>query len=112
LLALEDPSPHDHARYVLSGPEDITGNQVVDLIGFIIGTKFEKAIFNDTNLIYYLVQVGVIPEKRLPSLIASLQSVWQGNNSNAVTPTSPQVLKLAPPKRTVTDTLKAMLATS
>jgi uncharacterized protein YbjT (DUF2867 family) len=112
LLALEDPSPHNNARYVLNGPNDITGNQVVGLVEDVIGIKVKKVNFSDSSLLYYLVQVGVIPEKRLPSLLASLKSVWEGSNSIAVTPTSREVLKLAAPKRTVADTLKAMLATS
>lgn len=32
LLALEDPTLHNHARYVLSGPEDVTGKRIVELV--------------------------------------------------------------------------------
>ncbi|KAG4431022.1 hypothetical protein IFR05_013497 [Cadophora sp. M221] len=31
LLALDDPSPYNHGRYIVSGPEDITGKDLVKL---------------------------------------------------------------------------------
>ena len=32
LLALEDTTPHKNARYILSGPEDVTGRDLVKLV--------------------------------------------------------------------------------
>lgn len=109
LLALKDTTAHNHARYVLSGPEDVTGARIVELAGQFAGTKVEKADFKDTSWIDGLATSGVYPEKVIPSIKAGNEPLWQGKCSLAETPTSKEVLKLAPPKRTLEDALKAML---
>ncbi|CZR66550.1 related to NmrA-like family protein [Phialocephala subalpina] len=109
LLALEDPSPHNHAKYVLSGPEDVTGKGIVELVEKYVGVKVQKAEFKATSWIGDLVKAGVYPEKVLPSILAGCEPLWEGRCSLAGTPTSGAVMKLAPPRRTVEDALKTML---
>jgi uncharacterized protein YbjT (DUF2867 family) len=108
LLALEDPTPHNHARYVLSGPEDVTGKSIVELAEQYAGVKVEKVKYNDTEWIRDLAKAGY-PEKILGSILAGCEPLWQGKCSLAGTPTSKEVMQLAPPKRTVADALIAML---
>ena len=109
LLALEDPTPHNHAKYVLSGPQDVTGKGIVELVGQATGIKVQKAEFEVTSWLGDLVKAGVYPEKALPSILAGCEPLWQGKCSLAGTPTSKEVMELAPPKCTVVDALKAMM---
>jgi uncharacterized protein YbjT (DUF2867 family) len=109
LLALEDPTPHNHARYVLSGPEDVTGKDIVELVEQYAGVKVQKVEFKSTSWLDDLVKTGVFPEKVLPSVLAGCEPLWQGKCSLAGTPTSNEIMELAPPKRTVAEALKAML---
>ncbi|KAH6653140.1 hypothetical protein BKA67DRAFT_519088 [Truncatella angustata] len=110
LLALVDPTPHNHAKYVLSGPEDVTGNQIIELVERYAGVKVHTAEFKVTSWLDDLVKAGVYPAKVLPSILAGCEPLWQGKCTLAGTPTSKEVLELAPPKRTIEDALKSMLA--
>ncbi|KAG1169104.1 hypothetical protein G6F46_012727 [Rhizopus delemar] len=49
------------------------------------------------------------PEKSLPSLLLSCEAAWQGKSSLSATPTSKEVIELAPPKHTIADVLKAVM---
>jgi uncharacterized protein YbjT (DUF2867 family) len=109
LLALEDPTPHNHARYVLSGPEDVTGERIVDLVEQCTGVKVQKVVFKATSWIGDLVKSGVYPETVVPSILAGCEPLWQGKCSLAGTPTSKEIMELAPPTYTVANALKAML---
>jgi hypothetical protein len=42
LLAIEGPTPHIHAKYVLSGPEDITGEEIIELAEQYLSVKTKK----------------------------------------------------------------------
>lgn len=109
LLALKDATQHNHARYVLSGPEDVTGKGIVELVESYTGTKVQRAEFKVTNWLDDLIKAGVYPEKLLPSILAGCEPLWQGKCSLAGTPTSKAVMEFAPPKRTIADALKAMM---
>lgn len=109
LLALEDPTSHNHAKYILSGPENVTGKRIVEMVEQYAGVKVQRVEFEATSLIRDLVKAGVFPEKVLPSILAGCEPMWQGKCSLAGTPTSKEVMELAPPKSTVMNALKAML---
>jgi uncharacterized protein YbjT (DUF2867 family) len=109
LLALDDPTTHNHGKYVLSGPEDVTGKLTIKLVEKYAGGRVETAKFKDTTLIKDLGKAGIYPEKLVPSIVAAFERQWQGKCSLAETPTSKEVLSIAPPKLTVEDALKAML---
>jgi nucleoside-diphosphate-sugar epimerase len=109
LLALDDPTSHNQARYVLSGPEDVTGKRIVEMAEQILDVKMQKVEFEDTSVFGDLVKAGVYPEKLLSSMLAGCQYLWQNKCSLGGTPTSKVAMGLAPPKRTVLDALKIML---
>ncbi|GJC97918.1 nmrA-like family protein [Colletotrichum higginsianum] len=109
LLALEDPTPHNQARYFLSGPEDVTGSLIVELVEQVAGTKVGSVEFKATGWLDDLVAAGVFFEKVLPSIMAGFEPLWEERCSLANTPTSTEVLRLAPPKWTIVDAFKAML---
>jgi uncharacterized protein YbjT (DUF2867 family) len=51
LLAQDDTAPHNRAKYVVNGPEDITGEETVKLVEAYIGTKVESVKYEDLSLI-------------------------------------------------------------
>lgn len=109
LLALEDPTPHSQVCYVLSGPEDVTGQRIVELVEQYTGVKVQKVEFKATDFIEDLVKKGVYPEKVLPSILAGFEPLWQGECKLDGTPTSREIMELTPPRRTVVDALEVML---
>lgn len=109
LLALEDPSPHNQARYVLSGPEDVTGKRIVALVEQYIGVQVQHVEFKSTSWIQEYITAGVYPEKVLASILAGCEPLWRNECTLAETPTSKEIMELAPPKRTIADALKSMV---
>lgn len=109
LLALEDPSPYDGKRLVISGPEDVTGRDIVVMAEKIAGVKAEKTAFKDASFIEDLAAKGTYPQKVVSSIMAGFDCLWKGECSLAGTPTSNEVLELSPPKRTVEVALRKLL---
>lgn len=109
LLALEDPSPHNHAKYVLSGPENVTREDIVKLVEKESNGKVGITEYKDLSFVPYLVSIGVFPRSALTGFPAGTASLWNGESEIAMLPTSKEILELAPPKRTVAEVLKAKL---
>ncbi|KAI0491037.1 hypothetical protein F4859DRAFT_460110 [Xylaria cf. heliscus] len=107
LLAQQDPTPHNKAKYVLNGPEDISGNQVVKLVEEYIGTKVENVIFEDKSTIDTWAENSPEPKNIILSIKHGLEPVIKGLCSASTT--SKEVLEFAAPKRTPAETLKSML---
>ncbi|TRX88233.1 hypothetical protein FHL15_010858 [Xylaria flabelliformis] len=107
LLAQQDPTPHNKAKYVLNGPEDISGNQVVKLVEQYIGTKVENVIFEDMSFIEAWADNSPEPKNIILSIKHALEPVIKGLCSASTT--SKEVLELAAPKRTPAEVLKSML---
>ncbi|KAI0865834.1 hypothetical protein F4860DRAFT_460509 [Xylaria cubensis] len=107
LLAQQDPTPHNKAKYVLNGPEDISGNQVVKLVEQYIGTKVENVIFEDMSFIEAWAENSPEPKNIILSIKHALEPVIKGLCSASTT--SKEVLELAAPKRTPVEVLKSML---
>ena len=108
LLALEDPTPHNKARYILRGPKDISGKGLVDLVEQHAGVKVHDVLFRDTSIINDAVKYGY-PAKLVPSMLAGLKPMWEGKATTFATPTSRAILELAPPKIDPSDVFKTML---
>lgn len=108
LLAQDDTSPHNKARYVLNGPEDITGNQIIKMIEEYIGTKVENVSFKDVSFLDYAVAQSPAEMKNLiKSIKHAPETAWEGKCSTSTT--SKEVLELAAPKRTPAEVLKTLL---
>ncbi|KAI1191043.1 hypothetical protein F5B17DRAFT_364434 [Nemania serpens] len=107
LLALQDPSPHNKAKYVVNGPEDITGNQVVKLVEQYIGTKVEDVIFEDMSFVDYMASQSKDPKNITLSIKYALEPLVAGLCSASTT--SKEVLELAAPKSTPAEVLASML---
>ncbi|RWA10217.1 hypothetical protein EKO27_g4874 [Xylaria grammica] len=107
LLAQKDPTPHNKAKYILNGPEDISGHQVVEMVEQHIGTKVENVIFKDTTFADVYANNSPGPKNIILTLKASVEVIWQGLCSASTT--SKQVLELAAPKITPAEVFKRML---
>ncbi|KAI7262137.1 NAD(P)-binding protein [Hortaea werneckii] len=107
LLAQEDSAPHNGKRYVVNGPEDITGEQVTKLVEHYLGEPVKDARYADLSMIDDYA--GQYPGSK--NLIRSVQyapvTSWEGK-AKAET-TSKEVLELYAPKRTVSDVLGQMI---
>lgn len=115
LLALPDSARTQHIgeRYVVSGPQDITGSDILRLVESIAGVEVpsEQVTYKDTTWIDELVANGVYPEKVVDSIMAGFECLWEGRCTKAETPTSERVREMerAEPRRTIEDALRAMV---
>ncbi|KAM0266872.1 hypothetical protein ACHAPA_006441 [Fusarium lateritium] len=107
LLISQDITQHNKAKYVLNGPEDITGRQIVTLVEEYIGTKVEDISFKDTSFIDYLLSQSKESRNVIGSIKYAPKTAWEGKTG--VSTTSKEVLQLAAPKRTPAEILKVLL---
>jgi hypothetical protein len=110
-LSQDDTSAHNKAKYVLNRPEDITGRQIVAMVEQYIGAPVKDVSYKDISFIDMLYEYQYAATKQSKNVIYSMtraaETVWEGKCSTSTT--SKEVLKLAAPKRTPADTLKALL---
>ena len=111
LLAQNDTSVHNKAKYVLNGPEDITGKQIVDIVEQHIGAAVKNVIYKDTSFIDMLYEAKYAATKESKNVIYSIihapETAWEGKCSTSTT--SKEILELAAPKKTPADALKTLL---
>ncbi|KAF1999943.1 NAD(P)-binding protein [Amniculicola lignicola CBS 123094] len=109
LLSQEDTSVHNQAKYVMNGPKDMSGKEIVDLIEKEIGTKVDNVIYADRSFIDYMVAAAPNESKSVISSIKyAAERACDGNYSTA--PTSKEVLEIAKPERTPEDMMKLLLS--
>lgn len=108
LLAQENTAPHDQARYVLNGPEDTTGEQLVQLVEQYIGEPVKDVKFKDLAMIDQMVESTSESKNLIGSIKFAPVTTWEGK-AKAET-TSKEILKLYAPRRTVADVLKGLVA--
>ena len=111
LLTQGDTSVHNKAKYILNGPEDITGKQIVDMIERYIGAAVKDVIYKDMFFVDMLYEAKYAATKESKNVIHSIvhasETAWEGKCSTSTT--SKEILELAAPKRTPADVLKALL---
>ncbi|EEY17510.1 conserved hypothetical protein [Verticillium alfalfae VaMs.102] len=107
LLVEEDVAPHNGAKYVLNGPEDITGRQIVALVEQEIGTKVEEVHYKDMSFIDYLVEHSPGPKALTESIKHAGVKAWEGECTASTT--SEEVLRLAAPKTAPAAFFKTLL---
>ncbi|KAJ9658453.1 hypothetical protein H2198_003737 [Neophaeococcomyces mojaviensis] len=107
LLAQADITRHNNAKYVLNGPEDISGQQVVRLIEENIGAKVEDVEFKDMSMIDWMAANTKESKNVTLTIKHALDTVYAGECS--VSTTSKEVLEIAPPKRTPAQVVRTML---
>ncbi|KAI5200380.1 hypothetical protein AUEXF2481DRAFT_43991 [Aureobasidium subglaciale EXF-2481] len=107
LLAQDDVTSHNKRKYVLNGPEDITGNQIVELVEKHVGTKVEKVAFGDVSFIDTTADQAPDNKHLIKSIKNAPRTSWEGK-AKAET-TSKEVLDLCAPKLTGAEALEQML---
>lgn len=109
LLGQENVAPHNNARYVLNGPEDITGEQIVKIVEGHIGTKVQSVSYKDLSFVDYMINSAPPGERHiLLSLKSAAVTAWEGKCKASTT--SKEVLELAPPTKTPAEALDTLLA--
>jgi uncharacterized protein YbjT (DUF2867 family) len=81
LLALEDVLPHNGKKYVLNGPVDITGNDVVALVEEYIGEMVDLAnvTFKDVSMIERMADALPAYSRNLVMSVADApKALWEG----------------------------------
>jgi len=108
LLLERDTAPHHGEKYVLNGPRDITGRDIVDLVEREIGTKVEDVRFRDVSFVADMAeQEGEDTKSAVASIKFAPVTAWEGECG--VETTSRKVRALGAPKRSVGDVWREML---
>jgi uncharacterized protein YbjT (DUF2867 family) len=110
ILALDDDARKAHygQRYVLAGPVNVSGREIVNAVEKITGTTVDDVLFADTSVLEFLGQVGVFEKRLIPSVATGCGPLWDGTSSREGAGNSPAVVQLAEPKRTIEDAHRAM----
>jgi len=107
LLVEKDTSKHNQAKYVLNGPEDLTGRQIVQMVEEQIGTKVTDVRYKDMSMIDQMAEARPDPKTLTLSFKHALETGWAGECTASTT--SKEVFDIAPPKTTPAQAFKAML---
>lgn len=107
LLLVQDVSVHNNAKYVLNGPEDISGSQIVEMVEQHIGSKVEDVRYKDMSFIDQWAAETEQSKNVVLSIKHAPETAWDGKCTASTT--SEEVLELAAPKYTPADVLKSLL---
>lgn len=107
LLTQDDVTPYDQAKYILNGPEDITGRQIVTMVEQYIGTKVEDVRFQDLSFIDHQAAQTQESKSVILSIKRALDTAWEGKCTASTT--SKEVFQFAAPKNTPAEVFKTML---
>lgn len=106
LLATVHTDKHNKAKYVLTGPENVTGEQIVKLVEKYIGEPVKDVKYKDFSVIDAWAE-AVPEQKTLIKAVARIgPAVWGGS---ALETRSKEVPEIYTPKRTVEEVLKEMV---
>ncbi|PVH68144.1 NAD(P)-binding protein [Cadophora sp. DSE1049] len=105
VLASPNPESHNRKRYVLNGPEDISGQDIVDLVEKEMGAKVEKVIFKDLSFLDHNAQ-GPLKILTL-SIKHAVETSWE--EKCGIDTTSKEVFEIRAPKITVAQAFKTAL---
>jgi uncharacterized protein YbjT (DUF2867 family) len=113
LLVQEDTAKHNKRKYVLNGPEAITGEGIVRLVEGIIGVsvpeqnvRYQEHSWLDGFLEAEYMGAGISRNVVMSTKRAAAKA-WDG--SIPTVPTSQEVMEIAAPKRTPEQMLKSLL---
>jgi uncharacterized protein YbjT (DUF2867 family) len=107
LLLTKDTAIHNKAKYVLNGPEDVTGAQIVELAEQAIGSKIENVSYKDLSFIDDMAAQSKQSKNVILSVKHAPEVYWAGKTTTSTT--SKEMLEIAPPTRTLVDTWKEVL---
>jgi uncharacterized protein YbjT (DUF2867 family) len=109
LLAQERTDKHNKARYVLTGPENVTGEEIVKMVEGYLGEPVKDVKYKDYSLIEQMAEA--MPEHK--TLFLSFKraggAIWGGS---AIETGSKEVPEIYAPKRKVSEVLEEMVKAS
>jgi uncharacterized protein YbjT (DUF2867 family) len=110
LLASDDTSIHNRKKYILRGPEAITGRQIVDQIERHTGVKVDDVRFNSLAFIDQLGDAGW-PKNLVKAMKRAMtNSFADEGKAPASAPTSPEIMEVYAPKISAVEYLHKELA--
>lgn len=109
LLAETDVVPHAGQKYIIVGPSNISGKDVVKAIEKYAGTTVDDVVYRDTAWVKNIAD-PIYPDYLLSSLALAPRSGYEGGCSTEQSPTSPEVLKLYQPRKSAADALESALS--
>ncbi|EPS31886.1 hypothetical protein PDE_06844 [Penicillium oxalicum 114-2] len=111
LLSEADTTKHNKKKYVLNGPEEITGEGVLRLVENVIGASVENVVYRDLSWMDGFLEAEFMRPGVSRNVVLSVkraaEKAWDG--SFPTVPTSQEVLELAAPRRTPKEMLKTLL---
>lgn len=107
LLLVQDVTPHNKAKYVLNGPENITGRQIVAMVEDYIGTKVDNVVFKDLSFVEAMASQSKESSNVILSIKHAAETAWEGKCG--IDTTSKEVFEISAPKRTPAEVLKTLL---
>lgn len=107
LLVQEETAPHNHAKYVLNGPKDVTGEQIVKMAEQYIGEPVKDVGFKDVSFVDQMAENSPESKSLILSIKHSLNAFWDGKGKAETT--SKEILDLYAPKRTAAEVLKDLV---
>ncbi|RAL02866.1 NAD(P)-binding protein [Aspergillus ibericus CBS 121593] len=111
LLSQPNISVHNGAKYVLNGPEDITGKQIVNLVEQYIGVPVENVSYKDMSDLDAYLEAAYMGDGQSRNVIWSIkhapETTWEGKCTASTT--SKEVLEIAPPQSTPAQVLQRLL---
>lgn len=111
ILALSDEAlaTHRSQRYILAGPSNIKGCDIVAVVEKIVGVKVEDVKFRDDSALTYLAEIGAFEKRLVPSVLNGLVPLWNGTSSREGAGNSSAVVELREPQLTIEDALREMI---
>ncbi|KAJ3953508.1 hypothetical protein N0V92_010027 [Colletotrichum tropicale] len=107
LLTAEDVKPHHRAKYVLNGPEDVTGRQIVEMVEQSLDTKVEDVQFKDDSFVEDMAAQAQGSKSVIRSIRYALETAWEGKCSTSTT--SREIFDIFTPKVTPAESFKRLL---
>ncbi|KAG9258251.1 uncharacterized protein F5Z01DRAFT_326781 [Emericellopsis atlantica] len=107
LLAEKDVSRHNKAKYVVNGPEDITGQQIVKMVEDHIGTQVKEVRYKDMSFVDQMAAQSSESSNVILSIKHAPETAWAGECTASTT--SKEVIALAAPKGTLATAFQALL---
>ena len=107
LLLENDTAKHNKAKYVLNGPESITGAQIVAMVEERIAAKVDNVVFRDNSMLDDFAAAS----PQLKHLLATMKEAADETFDSPLptVPTSQEILDFAPPKITPASVLEQLL---
>jgi hypothetical protein len=108
LLAHRDVEEHDGKKYVIRGPENVSGKDVLEWVEEAAGTRVEEVVWRDTSMIKGLGEKGY-PENVIESIMCTCEPAWAGLCRTDVVPTSEEVVRLKAPRGSAKERFMALV---